>query len=179
MRFISFEQKISIEDPKKNYIYLDYVEKKQNVFDLNDIKESINKHYDKWLNEAKKIHELISEISGNNNKYWWFTDSSRFILWKTKTNYNLNNYLYSKAILELIKNLSSNSESGECVIVNCNAMIINYMRHDFGNDLRIKFSKKANIKLNLIKNIFLNIAKSLINTFTYLIIIKKKKNYKK
>lgn len=175
MRFISFEQKISIEDPKKNYIYLDYVEKKQNVFDLNDIKESINKHYDKWLNEAKKIHELISEISGNNNKYWWFTDSSRFILWKTKTNYNLNNYLYSKAILELIKNLSSNSESGECVIVNCNAMIINYMRHDFGNDLRIKFSKKANIKLNLIKNIFLNIAKSLINTFTYLIIIKKKK----
>ena len=39
MRFISFEHKISIEDPKKNYIYLDYVKKKQNVLDLNDIKE--------------------------------------------------------------------------------------------------------------------------------------------
>ena len=175
MRFISFEHKISIEDPKKNYIYLDYVKKKQNVLDLNDIKESINKHYDKWLNEAKKIHELISEISGNNNKYWWFTDSSRFILWKTKTNYNLNNYLYSKAILALIRNIYFKSESGEYVIVNCNPMIINYIKQDLGNELRIKFSKKVNIKNNLIKNIFLNISKSLINAFTYLIIIKKKK----
>jgi len=175
MRFISFEQKISTEDPKKNYIYLDYVKKKQNVLDLKDIKESINKHYDKWLNEAKKIHELISEISGNNNKYWWFTDSSRFILWKTKTNYNLNNYLYSKAILELIRNISFKSESDEYVIVNCNAMIINYIKEDLGNELRIKFSKKVNIKNNLIKNIFINIAKSLINALTYLTIIKNKK----
>ena len=50
---------------------------------------------------------LVVKISGNNNKYWWFTDSSRFILWKTKTNYNLNNYLYSKAILALIRNIYS------------------------------------------------------------------------
>lgn len=176
MKVISFEQKISIEDPKKNYIYLDYVKKKQNVFDLHDIKESINKHYDKWLNEAKKIHEIISEVSGNDNKYWWFTDSSRFILWKTKTNYNLNNYLYSKAILELIRNISLKSKLDEYVIVACNSIIINYISQDLGNDLRISSSKKKeNINNNLIKSIFKNTAKSLIGAFAYFFIIKKKK----
>lgn len=175
MKVISFEQKISIEDPKKNYIYLDYAKKKRNVFDLNNIKESINKHYDEWLNEAKKIHEIISEVSANNNKYWWFTDSSRFIIWKTKANYNLNNYLYSKAILELIRNISFESKSGEYVIIGCNAIIINYINQDLATDLRINSLKKENIKNNLIKNIFKNIAKSLITAFAYSITIRKKK----
>lgn len=175
MRLISFEKKKSIQDPKKNYIYLDYVKKNKNVFDLSDIKEIINKHYDKWLNEAQKIHEIISEVSGNKNKFWWFTDSSRFILWKTKANYNLNNYLYSKAILQLIRDISVESKNDEFVIIGSNSMIINYIKKDPINDFNIKVSKKINIKNYFIKCIFTNILKSLLTAFSYWHIIKKNK----
>ena len=90
MKKILFINKLEKYEEKKNYIHLDYLKDKINDYDLQDLKKIINFKYDLWLREAKDFHEDISLYFSDINKNWWLTDSSRFIMWKTKNNYSLN-----------------------------------------------------------------------------------------
>ena len=121
MKQILFVNNIEIRQKNKKYIHLEYLDNKSEDFDLQDLKRLINLRYDSWLTEAKNFHEKISIFFSGINKNWWLTDSSRFIMWKTKNNYSLNNYFYSKAILEITEKYD------EVVVVGKNDVIKKYI----------------------------------------------------
>ena len=166
MKQILFVNNIESRQKNKKYIHLEYLDDKSEDFDLQDLKRLINLRYDSWLTEAKNFHEEISIFFSEINKNWWLTDSSRFIMWKTKNNYSLNNYFYSKAILEITEKYD------EVVVVGKNDVIKNYIESIFNNE------ECQNNVLSIFKNLNLKTLKisilALLNAIKYFSILLKK-----
>lgn len=170
MKQILFVNNIKNRQKNKKYIHLEYLEDKSDDFDLQDLKKIINLKYDSWLTEAKNLHEEISIYFSKINKNWWLTDSSRFIMWKTKNDYSLNNYFYSKAILEITKKYD------EVVVVGRNDVIKKYIESIFKNE------EDQNNTLSIFKNLNLKSLRisilALLNALKYIIILFKKPHTK-
>jgi hypothetical protein len=163
MKKIIFQSKLDKYVFNDKVIFLNKLCEKKKNFDLNDLKKLINIYYDKWLNDAKKIHLFLSKNYFNKTgKYWWLTDSSRFILWKTKSEYSLKDYLYSRAIIKLIE---ADQQQSNFIIIEGNFSIFSYVQKKLSknyilinNDLNINNNKLiCKIFVQFIKIIFLNI----------------------
>ena len=165
MMQIIFVNKIDKRQENIKYIYLEYLNNKTVDFDLQDLKKLINLKYDLWLNEAKNFHDKISIYFLKKNKNWWLADSSRFIIWKTKSNYNLNNYFYSKAILEIAKKYD------KVIVVGKNNIVEEYIKSNLENN-----KKKINLA-SISKYSYLKIFKisilALFSAIKYFIILLK------
>ncbi len=185
MQRIIFQNKLNKNFNKEKIIFLNKNYDKENNLDLDDLKRLINANYNKWLNEAKKVHLIISKNYYDKiGKFWWLTDSSRFILWKTKSEYSLKNYLYSRAIIKLIKD----DRRSNFRIIEGNFFIFFYVKKKLGQDY-ILINNDSNIKNNNLifkiflqfsKNVFLNIffAFKLIMQLKFIKKIDKFKNFK-
>jgi len=152
MKKIIFQSKLDKYVFNDKVIFLNKLCEKKKNFDLNDLKKLINIYYDKWLNDAKKIHLFLSKNYFNKTgKYWWFTDSSRFILWKTKSEYSLKDYLYSRAIIKLIE---ADQQQSNFIIIEGNFSIFSYVKKKLSKNY-ILINNDLNIKNNnLICKIF-------------------------
>lgn len=152
MKKIIFQSELDKYVLNDKVIFLNNLCEKKNNFDLNDLKKLINNYYDKWLNDAKKIHLFLSKNYFNKTgKYWWLTDSSRFILWKTKSEYSLKDYLYSRAIIKLIED---DQQQSNFIIIGGNFSIFSYVKNKISKNY-ILINNDLNIKNNnLIYKIF-------------------------
>lgn len=187
MKKIIFQSKLDKYIFNNKVIFLNKLCEKKNDFDLNDLKKLINIYYDKWLNDAKKIHLFLSKnYFKKTGKYWWLTDSSRFILWKTKSEYSLRDYLYSRAIIKLIED---DQQQSNFIIIGGNFSIFSYIKKKFSqnhilknNDLNIKNKNLlCDVLIQITKNIILNIffAVIFIVQIKFVKKIDKFKNFKK
>jgi hypothetical protein len=182
LKKIIFQNKISKKffENKTIFLYQNY--NKKNNFDLDNLKKIINIYYDEWLREAKKIHLFLSKSYLDKvGKYWWLTDSSRFIILKTESEYSLKDYLYSRAIIELIEK----NQKDNFVIIGGNFSILNYVKKFnqnyivINNDITIKNNNLLfRIVRISVKNIILNIFYA-IKLFAQIKFIKKIEKFKK
>jgi hypothetical protein len=187
MKKIIFQSKLDKYIFNDKVIFLNKLCEKKNDFDLNDLKKIINIYYDKWLNDAKKIHLFLSKnYSKKTGKYWWLTDSSRFILWKTKSEYSLKDYLYSRAIIKLIED---DQQQSNFIIIAGNFSIFSYIKKNFSQNYILK-NNDLNIKnKNLLYAVLIQITKNIILNIIFAVIfivqikfvkkIDKFKNFKK
>jgi hypothetical protein len=180
---VFFHNKHYINFFENKIIFLCKNYEKENNFDLDDLKKIINIYYDEWLREAKKIHLFLSKNYFDKvGKYWWLTDTSRFIIKKTESEYSLKDYLYSRAIIKLIEDDKKNNFT----IIGGNFSILTYVKNKLNrnyivinNDITIKSNNLLLRILRLfIKNIFINIFYS-IKLFAQIKFIKKIGKFKK
>lgn len=88
-----------------------------------DAREAVLRYEDQWLKSIKEWHNEVSIYFGEEDKYWWFSQASRIVVWKIYDVFSLKPLLFSLAVVETIKKSNSdiwikgaNKEAISCIM---------------------------------------------------------------